>query len=306
MAAEFLADMALFVEVVNTKNFGSAARNLGVSPSMLSRRIRAMEQGLGVSLIQRSTRSFALTDAGAACYERSRKVISEVERIREEVGAHATQSRGRVRIGAPFDLLETIFVPILSEFVRSTPGVSMEVTITHGYASPVSAGLDLAIVVAHQTRLPDSVLPARRIGVFGRELYASNRYLKQRGMPKVPEDLMKHDCIAFSIQGGVHRKWELQRGKERRLVEVGGHHSADGAGLVAELAREDLGIAMIPEFLAEHPSHGAGLIRVLPDWAGVPAYLFAVTPAQIIPARIRRLVELLKARFEGRLVEAGR
>ena len=305
MAAEFLADIALFVEVVNTKNFGHAARNLGVSPSMLSRRIRAMEQALGVSLIQRSTRSFALTDAGAACYERSRKVIAEAEKIREEVGGHATESSGRVRVGAPFDLLETIFVPMLSEFVRSTAGVSIEVTTTQGNANPIAAGLDLAIVVAHQTKLPGSALPARRIGVFGRELYASELYLKQRGIPKEPEELIKHDCIAFSLQGGAQRKWELQRGKERRVVEVGAHHSASGGGLVAELARENLGIAMTPEFFAKHPAHGAGLVRILPDWQGAPAYLFAVTPTQIVPARVRRLLELLKGRFEAHLAKAG-
>ena len=152
MATEFLADMALFAEVVNVKNFGRAARKLGVSPSMVSRRIRAMEQDLGVSLIQRSTRSFVLTDAGAACYERSRKVICEAEKIRNELAGQATQSSGHVRVGAPFDLLETIFVPIFSEYVRSTPGVSMELTTIHGHASPISAGLDLALVVAHQNK----------------------------------------------------------------------------------------------------------------------------------------------------------
>src|SRR4051812_45490334 len=89
MPTQFLSDMAMFVEVVNARNFGRAARKLGVSPSLISRRIRAMEQELGVSLIQRSTRSFALTDAGAACYERSRKVVSEVEKIRADVAGEA-------------------------------------------------------------------------------------------------------------------------------------------------------------------------------------------------------------------------
>src|SRR6184192_2797287 len=108
MATQFLSDMAMFVEVANARNFGRAARKLGVSPSLISRRIRAMEEELGVSLIQRSTRSFALTDAGATCYERSQKVISEVEKIGADVGRDAVCSAGHVRIGAPFDLLQAL------------------------------------------------------------------------------------------------------------------------------------------------------------------------------------------------------
>lgn len=297
MATQFLADMAMFVEVVNARNFGRAARKLGVSPSLISRRIRAMEQELGVSLIQRSTRSFALTDAGAACYERPRKVISEAQRIRADIGGQAIYSAGHVRIGAPFDLLQTLLLPIFSEFVHSTPGVSIEVTTIHGYPSPISAALDLAIFVAHQKRLPDSSLSARKVGTFRRELYASNEYLKHRGIPEEPEDLKQHDCILFSL-GDVQRKWELRRGRERRMVEVRGVCSAGSGGLTTQLAREHLGIAISAGF------HGAGLVRVLPEWEAVPAHVFAVTPVQIIPARIRRLLELMKARFEESLARA--
>jgi DNA-binding transcriptional LysR family regulator len=299
MATQFLADMAVFVEVVNARNFGRAARKIGVSPSLISRRIRAMEQELGVSLIQRSTRSFALTDAGTACYERSRKVISEVEKIRADVGGQATNSAGHVRIGAPFDLLQTLLIPIFSEFVHSTPGVSIEITTIHGYPSPISAALDLAIFVAHQKLLPDSSLSARKVGTFGRELYASSDYLKRRGIPEEPEDLTAHDCILFSL-GDVQHKWELRRGRERRMVDVRGTCSAGSGGLTSQLAREHLGIAISAGF------HGAGLVRVLPEWEAVPAHVFAVTPVRIIPARIRGLLELMKARFKDSLARAQR
>jgi DNA-binding transcriptional LysR family regulator len=225
MATQFLSDMAMFVEVVNARNFGLAARKLGVSDSLISRRIRAMEQELGVSLIQRSTRRFALTDAGSTCYERSRKVISEAENIRGEIGGQANYSAGHIRIGAPFDPLQTLLIPIFSEFLHSTPGVSIEITTVHGYPNPISAALDLAIFVAHQKSLPDSTLPVRKAGTFRRELYASKEYLKRRGIPAEPEDLKQHDCILFSL-GDVQRKWELRRGRERRIVDVRGICSA--------------------------------------------------------------------------------
>jgi DNA-binding transcriptional LysR family regulator len=291
MATEFLAYMAMFVEVVNARNFGRAARKLGVSPSLVSRRIRTLEQDLGVSLIQRSTRSFALTDAGTACYERSRKVVYEAERIRADIGSQAIYSAGHVRIGAPFDLLQTLFIPIFSEFVHSAPGVSIEITTIHGYPSPISAGLDLVMFVAHQKRLPDSSFSVRRVGTFRRELYASKEYLNRRGIPEVPEDLTQHDCILFSL-GEVQRKWELRRGRERRIVDVRGVCSAGSGGLTAQLAREHLGVATCAGF------HGSGLVRVLPEWEAVPAQVFAVTPVQIIPARVRKLIELMRARFD--------
>ena len=299
MASQFLADLAMFVEVANARNFGRAARRLGVSPSLVSRRIRMLEQELGVSLIRRSTRSFALTDAGAACFERSQKVIFEAEKIRADIGSQSLYSAGHVRIGAPFDLLQTLLLPIFAEFVHATPGVSIEVTTIHGYPSPISAGLDLALFVAHQEQLPDSSLSARRVGTFGRELYASNQYLKRRGVPSEPEDLKQHDCILFSL-GEVQRKWELRRGRERRIVAVHGPCSAGSGGLTAQLAREHLGIAICAGF------HGSGLIRVLPDWEAVAAHVFAVTPVQIVPARIRKLVELMRARFEESMARTKR
>jgi DNA-binding transcriptional LysR family regulator len=114
-----LADMALFVEVANTRHFGRAAAALDIPASTLSRRIRALEKELGVPLIHRSTRSFALTDAGLACYERSRKLIAEATQIREDLAGSAAKAFGHIRIGLPLDLAQTIFLPMFAEFIRS-------------------------------------------------------------------------------------------------------------------------------------------------------------------------------------------
>jgi LysR substrate binding domain len=151
--------------------------------------------------------------------------------------------------------------------------------------------------VAHQKQMPDSSLSARKIGTFRRELYASSEYLKRHGIPEDPEDLKQHNCILFSL-GDVQRKWELRRGRERRIVDVRGTCSAGSGGLTAQLAREHLGIAISAGF------HGDRLVRVLPEWEAVPAQVFAVTPVQIMPARIRKLIELMRARFEESMARA--
>jgi DNA-binding transcriptional LysR family regulator len=111
-----LSDLDLFVEVANTRHFAHAAAALDIPASTLSRRIRALERELGVSLVNRSTRTFALTEAGQACYERARKLIAEAKRIREEVGRNAAELSGHIRVGLPLDLAMTIFFPVLAAF----------------------------------------------------------------------------------------------------------------------------------------------------------------------------------------------
>ena len=298
-----LADIALFVEVTNMRHFGRAAAALDMPASTLSRRIKALEKELGVPLIHRSTRSFALTDAGLTCYERSRKLIADASQIREEVASAAVNASGHMRIGQPFDLAQTIFLPMFAEFIRSNPGISIEVLNVHGHPSLLAEALDLAFLVSHQTSLPDSAQWSRRIGTFSRKLFASKQYLKKKGSPQQPAQLVDHECILFSL-GGLQKCWELRRGRERCIVNVNGSVSANSVGLLAQAAKEHLGIAVLPDFLAQHPLFGDGLTRVLPEWEGAPAHIFAVTPAQLLAGKTRRLVDFAKAQFNTRLAKA--
>ena len=114
----FLADLALFVEVANTGNFRRAAAALGMPASTLSRRISALEQELGFQLIHRSSRTFALTDAGKACYEQSKTLVTEAKRIQENVAGIARQASVHIRVGVPFDLAQTIFLPLFAQYMR--------------------------------------------------------------------------------------------------------------------------------------------------------------------------------------------
>ena len=292
-----LADLSLFAEVANTRHFARAATALGMPASTLSRRIKALEKELGLPLIHRSTRSFALTDAGVACYERSRRLIAEAAQIRDDVASSATKAAGHLRVGLPIDLSQTIFVPMFAEFMLANPGISIEALNTSGHGSLLAGALDLAFPVAHQTSLKDSAQWSRRIGTFSRKLFASRSYLKKRGAPQRPAQLAGHDCVVFSA-GSLLRRWELHRGRERCAVEVRCAAAADSVGLSAQLAREGLGIVMLPDFLAQHPLFGGGeLTHILPEWEGAPAHIFAVTPEQALPAKTRRLVDFAKTHF---------
>jgi LysR family transcriptional regulator, regulator for bpeEF and oprC len=143
----FLADLALFVEVANTRNFGRAAAALGMPASTLSRRISALERELGFQLIRRSSRVFALTDAGKDCYERSKSLVAEAKRIQESVTGIASQASGHIRVGVPFDLAQTIFLSLFTRYMLANLGFSIEVLSISGHPNLLTESLDLAIWV---------------------------------------------------------------------------------------------------------------------------------------------------------------
>lgn len=301
-AMRFLADLALFVEVANTENFGKAATALSMPASTLSRRISALERELGFELIHRSTRNFRLTDAGKACYEQSKSLIAEAMRIQEDVTGVALRASGHIRVGVPFDLAQTIFLPLFARYMLEFPDVSIEVLSISGHPNILADSLDMGIMVGHQLRLPDSSFSSRRIGTFPRYLFASSDYLAKHGTIDDPSGLEQHSCVRL-VHGAAISEWELRRGRERRTVKVDGRATANSVGMLAKLAKEGTGIALLPNFLAVHPAFGDDLVRVARDWEAVPAHVFAVTPSAVQSTRVRRLSSFLKENFERLLNE---
>jgi DNA-binding transcriptional LysR family regulator len=299
----FLADLALFVEVANTRNFGRAAAALGMPASTLSRRIGALERELGLQLIHRSSRVFTLTDAGKACYEQSKCLVAQAKRIQEGVAGIASQASGHIRLGVPFDLAQTLFVPLCAQFILANPGFSIEFVSISGHPNLLTESLDLAIWVGHQLRLPDSAFWSRRIGTFGRCLFASKDYVAKHQKIHEPQQLAGHSCLCL-MHGAPLSQWELRRGREHKTVKVRGSATANSVGMLARLAKEGTGIAVLPDFLALHPGFGDGLVRVLADWEALPAHLFAVTPSELQPERVRKLVVFMKQNFEDALRKA--
>ncbi len=296
----FFADLALFVEVANTGNFGRAAAALGMPASTLSRRISALERDLGFQLIHRSSRMFTLTDAGKACYDQSKTLVTEAKRIQENVAGIARQASGHIRVGVPFDLAQTIFLPLLARYMLDNPGTSIQVRSISGHPNLLAESLDIAIWVGHQLRLPDSSFWSRRVGTFARRLFASKEYLRKQEKIQEPQQLTEHSCIRL-IHGEPISKWELHRGRDHRTVRVSGSATANSVGMLARFSKEGMGIALLPDFLALHPGFGDGLVRVLSDWEGTPAHIFAVTPSEPQPERVRKLASFMKDNFEAAL-----
>jgi DNA-binding transcriptional LysR family regulator len=183
----FLADLALFVEVANTRNFGRAAAALGMPVSTLSRRIAALERELGFNLIHRSSRMFTLTEAGKTCYEQSRFLVAAAKRIQEDVAGIASQTGEHIRVNVPFDLAQTIFLPLFARYMLANPGFSIEVLSISGHPNLLTESQDLAIWIVHQLRLPNSSFWSRQIGTFPRRLFASKEYLAKHKKIQDPQ-----------------------------------------------------------------------------------------------------------------------
>ena len=299
-----LADMGLFVELARHQNFGRAAAALDVTASTLSRRIAGLEHEMGVPLIRRSTRSFALTEPGQEFFERSKKIIAEAMQTREEIGSNFTKVSGNLRIGTPSDLATTLLAPVFAKYCRENPGITIEIIATQTQPDIVRDSLHVAFVVAHQTPLPDSSFPARQVGSFSRMMYASKLYLKRRGVPASPQELREHACIRYLyVHGSMEKRWDLHQGRKREAIPIEGPCSASSVIVSSQAAREHLGIAMLPQHLASHPAFGAGLTRVLPDWEGTRVRIFALSMSRVLPAKTRELIHVVKGEFTARLAQ---
>ncbi len=299
---QLLADMELFVKTAELRNFGRAAVALNITAATVSRRIAALERELDLVLIRRSTRSFALTEAGQRFFDRSRKLIEEARRTKEELSSSFNAISGHVRAGSPSDLATTILAPAFSKFCRENATVSLDIISTQGQPDLDRDKLDVAFAVTHQVSLPDSACSVRQIGSFARMLYASRTYLRRHGTPETLQDLQTHSCIRF-LDSSPERHWRLHRDRRSQAVPIGGRCASSSAIVSAQAAREHLGIAMLPCHLASHPTYGAGLIRVLTEWEGAPVNVFAVTADRKLPARLEELIRVARSEFSRRLAQ---
>lgn len=289
---KFLTDLDLFVELAESKHFGRTARSRNLQTSSLSRKISGLERELGVALINRSTRAFALTPLGEHFYEKAKGLVRDAGAIRDEIGAF--DSKGKLRIGVTVDMMP-IVQPCISSYLKSHEGTAVEVSTIHKQPRLIEDALDLVIYVAHQTPLRNSGEITRKIGSFRRQLFASREYLRKAAPIRGPKDLRTHACLQLD-QGISSSKWKLCSSGESQTVEISGPCNATNATLLAQFARDGLGIAPLAAFdFPTSPCSGRGLVKVLPEWQAAAGVVCAITPAGRPATSVRGLIELLKA-----------
>ena len=278
------------MEVADAGGVSPAARRLGVSKSIVSRRLSRLEADLGVQLLARSTRGAALTEAGVIFRDHAARASAEIDVARETI-LPAGELRGRLRVSAPLTFGPTHFAPVLAEMACRHPRLHIQTCYTDRFVDLIAEGYDCAIRVGY---LQDSNLIARRIGPMYGRLLASPAYIDAHGAPETPDELVAHQAL---MQGT--ESWLLLDGDRVVTVRPQGRFKADNGTALIAAAVAGLGIAYLPDGLSHDYVASGALVRVMTRHLPPPAGIYVVRPPSPHPARkIRELTDLLIEYYE--------
>ena len=293
-----------FVRVVEAQSFTAAARSLGLPKSSVSRRVTELERALGVTLLHRTTRKLALTDAGRVYFDEASRALSGLDTAAELASGMDEEPRGTVRLTAPVDVGVMGLAEILAEFTERHPDIHIDLSLNSQALNLVDHGLDIAIRAG---KSHDENLVVRHVGNAALGVFAAPAYLTRRGEPKTVEELAAHEAVLLRAQDG-RATWRLDGpNDEVSTVEVTGRMNADELLFVRQALAAGLGIGLLPILIESACSEKKKLDplrRVLPEYAVRGADLSIVTPSG--PKRPRRvtllrdfLVEHMAARCPG-------
>jgi len=289
-----IAEMSAFVAIAERGSFAKAAAQLGVSRSSLSESLRAMEERLGVRLINRTTRSVALTEAGERLLAQLRPLLDNFDAALESVNAYRDSPAGLVRITVPRPAARTIIEPILSRFLLAHPAVTLEVSIDSALTDIVRDRFDAGIRPGHRV---EQDMIALRVGEDSRPtIVASPDYLRRHGIPKEPSDLRAHNCTRMRFASNAPQRWFFEKRGRSIEVDVTGSLIAGDSDLAVRAALDGVALARIPLHAVAAHLAAKTLVAVLEDWRprSVGFYLYYPSRRQM-PVAVQALIAALKA-----------
>ena len=288
-------DMRAFVEVVESGGFSRAAKRLGLSKSIVSRRISRLEEQFGAQLLSRTTRGISPTEAGADFKARSERILAELDEAREAMAHHRGDVVGRLRLSAPLTFGVRNVAPLLAMLAERHPRLEIDLALSDRRVDLVAEGFDAAVRIGTPE---DSTLVARRIATFYAALVASPDYIAEHGQPQVPEDLARHQCLIYS--GTANADWVLRAGKRTVSVRPRGRLRADNGEAILEWAIAGRGIAALPVFLLSDALERKALVPVLRGYPMPDSALYVLRPpGQNVPGKVRALIDVMVERFGG-------
>lgn len=259
-----------FREVAFRRSFSRAAISLGMSKATVSRYVAELETRSGVRLLNRSTRSLSLTDAGQVLLERSTELVTMAENTLNDLQAHGSHPRGRLRMSAPHGLIAGWLSDVIAEFIKRYPEVYVSLMFTNENLDLIEEGIDIHLTGG---RIDDMNLIVRRLVQFDMVVCASPGYWAQRGIPQVPDDLAKHEVLSYSAQPTTHLPFETNG--QPHDVAVHSRMEANDATALIELALRGVGVAYVPEPLAQSHLERGALVPVLREHMPHEHWLYA-------------------------------
>ncbi len=282
-----LDGIEVFVEVVEAQSFIKAALRLRMPPATVSAKIARLEERLGVTLIQRTTRKLHVTAAGRSYYEHCARALAEMGEAQRQLAAATMQPTGRFRMTAPADLAQTLLPPLIERFLDIYPTVSVELAITNRKVDLLAEGIDLAIRVGP---LRDSTLTVRKFRSGRIGLWASPVYVARMGLPKRPGDLSSHRFVTFTK---LPKGLKLRSGRKSFTLDFEGRIASDDLENVRTFLLRGNGIGVLPEFAGQELGGTTPLVRILPEFTSETATIFLAYPAQrFVPHAIRAFIAI--------------
>lgn len=290
-------DLTAFARSVEKGGFSSAARDLGLTPSGISKLVTRLEDRLGVRLLNRTTRRLSLTPEGEAFFHRTQRILADIEEAENEISRFRERPRGKLRVNVGTAFGAHQLVPALPEFLARYPEIEVEITMTDRVVDLVEEGADLGIRSGH---LRDSSLVARKICDMERVICASPAYLQARGTPGKPEQLLSHNCLVIAGVPAL-RRWPFESAGGVKTIEVAGNVTANSAETLLQLALLGAGIIRLADTIVGAPIAEGRLVPVLSGVHHVePLPLHAVWPqGRHRSPRMAAFVEFLVERFAG-------
>lgn len=296
--------MRLFARLVERRSFSAAARELRVKQSTASKWVAALEEQLGTALVERTTRTLKVTDAGQRFYRRALELVAGFDEVTAELRDRSPEPRGKIRLSVPVVFGRLFVVPLVAEFLRRHQHVDVELVFNDRYVNLVDEAFDAAIRVGIPV---DTSSRARKLADGRRCLVAAPSYLKTRGRPQSPRQLKEHECLLHG-EASAGAIWSFRRAGEKEMpTAVRGRITANNSEAILHLARRGLGIALLADWLVAGDLRRKKLVLLMKDFEPPPAPVFALTPpGRYVAAPVRALVDHFAASLASRLRAGAR
>jgi DNA-binding transcriptional LysR family regulator len=290
-------DLILFTYLVDYQSFTALADRLEMNKSLISKRIKNLENTLGTQLLIRTTRSLRLTEAGELLYNRCRGMQDDFHSLYNEISDLTTAAQGTLRVSAPSGFAQEHLVPLFAEFSRRYPDIKCKLMTGRSYQSMIKHRIDLGF---HMGSLDDSTLVARKLASRKSVVCATPDYFKKHGAPTTPDELLQYNCLLF-MQGKHLSQWEfVAEDGEVLSVAVTGNFHATSTQLLKSAALNHVGIIMLPEYLVTQELKAHQLQAVLREYDTRHVDIYALyAQTRHLPRRARLLLDFAVERFNS-------
>lgn len=290
-----LVELAVFVRAVESKSLSEAARSLGLTPSAVSKRLAKLEEGLGLTVLHRTTRHVSPTEDGRRFYECARRILADVAEAEHAVKHGGREVSGRVRLAVSCAVVRAVLARRLGALLDEHPALTLELSLGEGEPDPMRDGVDVTVSWG---RHADASLLQRKLTTSPLRVFASKAYLARRGVPKTPSALAGHDCL---VSTSLEKGWLFREGSRRVVVPVTSRLRCSSAAAAQELVVAGLGLAREPELCMGGADPASELETVLDAFCVEERPLFArCAPAQPLSPRVRVVMDWLVEAFRER------